>query len=176
MRDEVDQERDVGLHAADAEFLQAALDVASGLLVGQPPRRHLHQQRIEVGRDDRAGEGGAGVEPDAHAAGRAIGGDPAVVGEEAVLGVLGGDAALNRRPHRLDLRLFPEPDLGIGELPALRHAELAADDVDAGDLLRDRVLHLDPRIHLDEVKAVGIGIDEKLDRAGILVAGGPPDR
>ena len=176
MRDEVDEERDVGLHAADTEFLQAALDVAGGLLVGQPPRRHLHQQRVEVGRDDRAGEGGAGVEPDAHAAGRAIGGDPAVVGEEAVLGVLGGDAALNRRPHRLDLRLFPEPDLGIGELPALRHAELAADDVDTGDLLGDSVLHLDPRIDLDEIKAVGIGVDEKLDGAGVLVAGGPPDR
>ena len=67
--DEVDQERDVGLHAADAEFLQAAFDVAGGLLVGQPPRRHLHEQRVEIGRDDRAGEGGAGVEPDAHAAG-----------------------------------------------------------------------------------------------------------
>ena len=174
--DEVDQERDVGLHAADAEFLQAAFDVAGGLLVGQPPRRHLHQQRVEIGRDDCAGEGGAGVEPDAHAAGRPIGRDPAVVGEEAVLGILRGDAALDRRTHRLDLRLFAKPDLRIGELPALRHAELAADDVDACDLLRDRVFHLDSWIDLDEVKAVGIGVDEKLDGAGVLVAGGPSDR
>ena len=38
------------------------------------------------------------------------------------------------------------------------------------------MLHLDPWIHLDEVKAVGIGVDEKLDGAGVLVAGGPSDR
>ena len=67
--DEVHEKRDVGLHAPNAKFLQAPLDVAGGFLEVEPAGRDLHQERIEVGRDDGAGEGGAGIEPDSHAAG-----------------------------------------------------------------------------------------------------------
>ena len=72
VRDQVDEERDVRLHAADAELLQAALHAAGGVDEAQAVGRHLHQQRIVERRDDRAAERGAGVEPDAHAAGRAV--------------------------------------------------------------------------------------------------------
>ena len=174
--DEIDQKWDVRLHATDAELLQAALDVAGRLVERQSPRRHLHQKRVEVGGDDGAGEGGAGVEADPHAAGRAVGGHPSVVGEKAVLGVFGRDAALDRRPHRADRVLVAEADLRIVESVALGDADLPTDDVDPGDLLGDGVLDLDPRIDLDEIEPVGVGIDEELDRAGVLVAGHPADR
>ena len=72
VRDQVDQERNVRLHAADAEFLQAALHAAGGVDEAQAVGRDLHQQRVVKRRDDRAGEGRAGVEADAHAAGRAV--------------------------------------------------------------------------------------------------------
>ena len=136
---------------------------------------HLHQQRVEVGRDDGAREGGAGVEADAHAAGGPVGRHPAVVGEEAILGILGGDAALERRPHRADRLLVAEADLRVGELVALGDEQLSPHDVDAGDLLGDRVLHLDPGVHLDEVETARVGIHEKLDGAGVFIAGSAAD-
>ena len=66
------QEGDVGLDAADAELLQAALHAPGGVDEAQAVGGDLHQQRIVKRRDDRPGEGRAGVEADAHAAGRAI--------------------------------------------------------------------------------------------------------
>ena len=169
VRHQVHEERDVRLHAADAKLLQAPLHMAGRLLEREAAGRHLHEQRVEVGCDHGPGKRRSRVEADAHAAGGAVCGDPAVVGQEAVLRILGRDAALHRRAHRLDRRLIAEADLRVGELVALGHAELPADDVDAGDLLGDGVLHLDPRIDLDEEKLAGVGIDEKLDRAGVLV-------
>ena len=46
---------------------------------------------------------------------------------------------------------------------------LRPDDVDARDFFGDGVLDLNARIDFDEVKFVRLGIDEKLDRAGVLV-------
>ena len=51
---EVDEERNVRLHAANAEFLQAAFDVAGCLVERQPTRRHLDEEGIEVRGDDGA--------------------------------------------------------------------------------------------------------------------------
>ena len=45
-----------------------------------------------------------------------------------------------------------------------RHEELGADEVDAGDHLRNAVLDLQARVHLDEVEALVL-VDEELDRA-----------
>ena len=45
---------------------------ARGIDEPPAPGRDLHQQRIVKRRDHRAGERRAGVEPNAHAAGRAI--------------------------------------------------------------------------------------------------------
>ena len=54
--DQVEQERDVGLHAADPEFLEAALHAPGR--IDEPPAGggDLHQQRIVKRRDDPAGE------------------------------------------------------------------------------------------------------------------------
>ena len=41
--------------------------------------------------------------------------------------------------------------------------------IDAGDHLRDRMLHLDARVHLDEVKTAVL-IHQELDGAGIHIA------
>jgi hypothetical protein len=54
----------------------------------------------------------------------------------------------------------------------LRHLNLAAHQVDAGDHLGDGVLHLDARIHFDEVPRAGIGIHQELHGAGVVIAGG----
>ena len=53
---------------------------------------------------------------------------------------------------------------------ALRDEDLRADEVDAGDALGDRVLHLDARVHLDEEPVVAVHVVEELDGAGVVVA------
>ena len=48
--------------------------------------------------------------------------------------------------------------------------DLRAHQVDAGDALGDRVLHLDARVHLDEEPVVLVHVIEELDGAGVVVA------
>ena len=49
--------------------------------------------------------------------------------------------------------------------------DLQADQVEAGDELRNGVLHLQAGVHLQEVEAA-VGIHQKFHRACIVVAGG----
>ena len=106
VRDQVFEERDVRLHAADAEL--AAGRAPSGVTASskrRPLGRDLHQQRVVEGRDDRAAErrcrrrAGCRSPP-----ARAVVREPAVVGDEVVLRVFGGDAALDGVAAGLDLR------------------------------------------------------------------------
>jgi len=48
-------------------------------------------------------------------------------------------------------------------------SQLLAHEIDAGDELRDRVLHLQARVQLDEVEAL-VGAEQKLERARVAVA------
>ena len=53
-----------------------------------------------------------------------------------------------------------------------RDEQLRADEIETGDLLGHRMLHLQTGVHLEEVEArvISRSVDEKLDRAGIAVA------
>ena len=66
--------------------------------------------------------------------------------------------------------LVGEADLGVGQRLALGDQDLALDEVDAGDDLGDGVLDLDARVDLDEVELAGVGVDQELDGAGVVVA------
>lgn len=160
------QERDVRGHAADPELGDGAARAADGGLEVAPAAGELHQQRVEVGADLGAGEGGAAVEPDAGAARRAVGGDHPGVRAEAVGRVFGGDAALQRGAAQVDLVLRQAQVVeGLtGGDPQLRLHE-----VDVGDLFGDRVLDLDARVHLDE-HVVALLVEQELDGAGVAVA------
>ncbi len=67
------------------------------------------------------------------------------------------------------------PGAGIADHRAGGDADLRLDDVDAGDLLRHRVLDLDARIDLDEVEGAGVGVHQELDRAGAAIVCGAAD-
>ncbi len=58
--------------------------------------------------------------------------------------------------------------LGQWQRLAGGHAQLPLDQVEPGDALGDRVLDLQPCIHLQE-KVSALGIDDKLDRAGTSI-------
>ena len=51
------------------------------------------------------------------------------------------------------------------------HADLLLDEVDAGDQFRDRVFHLDPCVHFDEVEVVVL-VQQELAGAGVVVVRG----
>src|SRR5215469_18596928 len=59
--------------------------------------------------------------------------------------------------------------LPVAERRTGADAQLLAHQVDAADHLADRVLDLEPRVHLDEVELAVLV--EELDRPGVLVAG-----
>ena len=61
------------------------------------------------------------------------------------------------------------PRQNVGQPLALGDADLALDDVDAGDEFGDRVLHLNARVDLDEVELAGL-VHQELHRAGVGVA------
>ena len=52
---------------------------------------------------------------------------------------------------------------------AARDADLPAHQIDAGDHLGDRMLDLQPRVHLEEVEPAVV-VEQELDRAGVGVA------
>ena len=175
MADDVLEEGEVGRDTADAEFPQRPVHARDRFLRRGRPSRDLLEQRVVEPRDDRAGISGAAVEADAEAGGAAIGGDAAVVGDEILLGILRGNAALEGVPVQPDIRLRRDAGLRIADALAFDQADLRLDDVDAGDLLGHRVLDLDTRIDLDEVEFSGCGVLQELDRAGTDIVRGRRD-
>ena len=170
------EEGEVGGDAADPVLAQGPVHARDRLLGRGRPGGDLLQHRVVVAGDHGTRVGGAAVDPDAEAEGAAIGGDPAIVGDEVVLGVLGGDPALQRvavEAHRVLGR-----DAGLGEradTAALGDPDLRLHDVEAGHDLGHRVLDLDARVDLDEVEGARVGIHQELDRAGADIVGGAAD-
>ena len=113
MRDQVHQERDVRLHAANAELFKTPLHPLRRVAQRSPPGTHLDQQRIVKRRDDRTAERRAAIKANPRSARRAIREDSSIVGHETILGVFGRDAALDAEPARVNVFLLAESDLGI---------------------------------------------------------------
>ncbi len=171
---QVDDEFDIRRHAAHPEFAQGPVHAGDGLFRGLGMGGDLDQQRIVEAGDDAPGIGGAAVEPDAVAGGRAIGGDAAVVRDEVVQRVLGRDPALQGVTVQMHIGLAGGAG-GLGQGRALGDQDLGLHDVDAGDLLGHGMLDLDARVHLDEVELLAVHIHQEFDGAGVLVADGAAD-
>ena len=83
MLDQVQQERDVGLDAADAELAQRAIGALRSPRSSVAPHVvTLTSSESKNGVITDAAEAVAAVQPDGEAAGRAIGRDAPVVGDE----------------------------------------------------------------------------------------------
>jgi hypothetical protein len=116
------------------------------------PGGDLDQEGVVIGGDDGPGIGGAAIEADAKARRAAIGVDAAIIRGEAVLRVLGGDAALEGVAIEADVLLPGHEGVIVAEARALGDGDLRLDDIDAGDQFGDGVFDLDARIDLDEVE------------------------
>ena len=159
------QKRKVGGDTTDTELRDRALGPGDRRLERAAAAGQLDQHRIEVRRHLGA-QRGSTVQPDARPLGGAVGGDATGVGAKPVRGVFGGDPALQGGTADLNV-VLRESDVGEG-LPG-RDPQLRLHQVDLGDLLGDRVLNLDPRIHLDE-HVVAVFVDEEFDRPRARVA------
>ena len=171
MPDQGFQEHQVGGHAADTKFAERPVHALDGLQGRGRPCGDLFQQGIVKARDQGPRIRGAAVETDAEAGGAAIGGDAAVIGNEIVLRVLGGDPALDGMAVEADIGLFGDAAFGGAEHGPLRDANLRLDQIDAGDGLGHRMLHLDARVDLDEKEIARVRVHQELDGAGASVPG-----
>ena len=124
----------------------------------------LPSERIVEGRDLVAAEQ-VRVHPDARPARRVIALDAAGAGPELVLGILGVDPELDRVAAQRHVGLAEAERLAGGD------ADLGGHHVEPGQHLGHRMLDLDPAVDLDEVEGAR-RVDEELERADVLVAGG----
>ena len=90
--------------------------------------------------------------------------EPAGLGQEAGVGILGVEADLDGVAGRDDVFLSQRQGFAHG------HPELELDEVEAGHHLGDGVLDLEPGVHLDEPEGLSVVVDEELAGAGIAVA------
>ena len=146
----VEEKRDVGLDAADSKLAERAVHLLDDghevLLLA----RELDEEGVVVW-GDAAADDDLAVEADAHAAGGSVHLNLAKVRREGHLGILGGDAALHGEALDLDVLLARDADVRQGG--TARDENLRLDQIDAGDLLRHRVLNLDAGVHLEKVVA-----------------------
>ena len=149
-----------GRQAGDLELVEGAARALEGVLAARARDDELREQRVEGARDLVAG-GHAGVDAHAGSAGEAQHVHRSGRGEEVAAGVLAVDAELDRVAGR--------DGVGVVERAALGEPELLAHEVDAGDLLGDRVLDLQAGVHLEE-RHRAVLADEELAGAGADVA------
>ena len=158
----------VGGRSLNDQLLQGPAHPADGLQPGGGVDDQLGHQGVVVGGQLVAGIE-AGVHPHAVAAGQVEEADAAGTGLEPLGRVLGVDAALDGVAAEQDLLL------GDREGEPGGNADLLPHQVQAGNQLGDRVLHLDAGVHFDEVE-LAVGGQHELDGAGIDVARGPGGR
>ena len=161
---QVFHESDVGTHTPDAEFAQGAVHPRDGLLRRLRLGGDLDQKAVVIARDHAARVGGAAVQTDAHACGLAEGSDAAIIGDEVVQRVFGGNPRLQCVAGQLHIVLRGLAS-GLGNGLAFGNQDLCAHDVDAGDLLGHGVFNLHAGVHLDEVKFLRLHIHQEFDGA-----------
>ena len=149
------------LDAFDRELEQRAMHALDGSFSRRRVDDQLREHRI-VEQPDLAPDLDAAVPPHARAARQMQIRDAARRRKEAVRRILARDAALDRPSARHDVLLTERQLLARGD------ANLPLHEVDAGHELRDRMLDLEARVHLEEVE-LAVAVEQELAGAGVHV-------
>ena len=151
----------------DGGLAQSTSQAGQRLAPVLPPGDDLGDHRVVVGADHVA-LGDPGVDADARArtAARSSTTVPGAA-REALIGVLGVEAGLDRVAD-LDRR-FADQGLAVGD------EQLQLDQVEPGGGLGDRVLDLQPGVHLQEGEGLVVRLVEELDGSGPAVSRGPDE-
>ena len=124
-------------------------------------RNDLGHQRVIV-RRNRGARRNVRIHPDTRTGRPSRFGDEPRAWTEVAGGILGVHAALDRAAAPLDIGLVQAKTVAAGD------RDLLGDQVHAGDDLGHRMLDLDPRVHLEEIKRLLL-VDEELHRAGAAI-------
>ncbi|MPM95561.1 hypothetical protein SDC9_142716 [bioreactor metagenome] len=152
----------VGWKALDGQLLQRPAHPADRLQPGRGVDQNLCRQRIVVGRQDIAAVQ-SGVNSYAGAAGEMNEAGRPGAGAEIGRRVLRVDAALDGVAAEFHVLLFHTQGQARG------NPDLLAHNVNAGDHLRDTVLHLHPGVHLAKVKLIVLR-QQEFHRTGVFIA------
>ena len=143
------QEGDVGVQPDDVGGGERSIEPGECLGAVGTPDDQLGDHRVVVGQHGVA-FAHARVHPDvaaletSGALRRAVNLEPAGGRQEVGIGVLSADACLDRMAVDAQFMLLKRQRL------ARRHPQLPLDKIEPGDRLGDRVLDLQPRVHLHE--------------------------
>ena len=168
------EKADIGLDPADTKLPQGALSALDGAGQRAALRGHLDQHGIEERGNLGPGISGADIQADTEPGRAAISDQRAVIRLEVVLRILRGNPALHREARAMHRRLVRNIDFRILQPVTAGNLQLAAHDIDPGDLLGYRVLDLDPGVDLDEIDVL-FPVHQEFDRAGIAVSDMPRD-
>src|SRR5690606_24219063 len=160
-----DKEILVRLGAEQHRFLQRLDQTAAGNLTRLAMGDDLGEHRVVERRN---------ILPGAYAA---IDADARTGARQPQIDRAGGGKEALRRIFRIETNLDgmavqPDSVLGNAERLALRHLNLQGDEIEAGDFLRNRVLHLETGVHLKEIEST-LGVEQELDRTGATIGDAP---
>src|SRR6266849_6067136 len=164
-------ERDIRLHAANAEFAKGAIHALAGFGKIRAPGGDFDKQRIVVGSEHRPGIGSTAIETNSESRGGTVRGNFPVVGGKVVLGVLSRHAALEGSAIEWNIFLLRQGNRRFVQLVALRDKNLRTHQVDAGDHFGDGVLDLNAGIDLDEIPSPRINAVEKFYGSRVAIVG-----
>ena len=154
------QKVDIGSHAQNRSIGQCAIECPQRAEPISTVGNHFGQHRVIVAAH-RHPSGQSGVHPDARTVGFGERQHRAAGRQESGRGVLGVHPCLDGVPVRHDVALHM-----VQPLPR-RNADLPLDKVPPGDHLGDRMLNLQPGVHLHEIELIGrIGRHDELHRPG----------
>src|SRR5579862_3869364 len=158
----------IGQHSGmEREIRRDAFDVcrcerAAHPLEGRGSIRRVHDnlghQRIVKRRNARARKN-VGIHTHAFSRGPLRFSNSAGAGAKVVRWIFRIDPALDRAPVSLNILLFETQAATLGDRDLLGH------QIDAGYRFRDRVFHLNTRVHFQEVEGVPLQIDQELHRS-----------
>ena len=161
------QEGHVGLRSGDDGFPERRGEPVQRLVARRAMGDDLRDHRIVIGRHLVPGLD-AGIDADALALRKVQRPELAGRRQEFLLRILRIKARLDR------VAVDGEILLREGQQLARGGAELQLDEIEPGDRLGHRMLHLQPGVHFHEVEAVGAQalatVGDELDRAGAHIA------
>ena len=164
MAKDAHEEVPVGHHAGGHESLEGAREPKGRLPSRRRMRDQLGHQRIEGDRDLRP-RFDAAVDPHVHARRRQPVEQSPAGRQKAVRGIFRVQARLDGMSAEAHVLLAEAEGVPLGDQDLLAH------QIDARHRLGDRVLHLNARVHLEEIEAP-VGVEQELDGPRALV----PDR
>ena len=161
------EKRHIGVRPGNQRAVQRIGELIDRGLAARSVGDELGDHRVVVGCDLTA-RFDAGVDADIF---RPLHGNDLAGGrQKTVLGVFGIDARFDGVTIEADLRLRQRQTL------AGSNAKLPLHQIESGDRFGDRMLDLQPRVHLDEPERASpqtpCAVGDELDRAGALIADG----